>query len=463
MTVAEINTIGEAVDNAITEANAKAKACSDFVLKESVNIRDVPFVEGEPASTIRDDLSKLMTRMTEAKKLIAITQQSALTTRATRLKNATAKEDFEKGMACFKKYDADKDGKLSRKEIIAYAKGEFSFTIPLPSMDLICNVLIQPETKGVPLEEFQSVKVAVGLAREKVRDLQRREEREAKEREIQKKKEESAAKKQREVELEDLRKVVIGMIKTTQAELKLDNKGMVQAMAPANGDTRIGETELVKFVRECEKTQAALIAAKGENGVKEVKPIADGDLSGLFDYLDSEDDGFLSEEKFENMIRQFMKVVKPTILTEEIGMKSTSLRRIEADELMEVLQGPIVDESVEVGRMQVKALSDGVLGWLTPVGNQGTVYLEEGGNMFKVVKETILTNCFVIGTDKEETRKLKDNTRKVKVGEIVECCEWARTEPNSGLQRMKVRVKTDDTIGWATSVGNTGIVFLEVM
>jgi len=319
-------------------------------------------------------------------------------------------------------------------------------------------VLIGPDTKGVPLEEFQSVKVAVGLARERARDLQRREEREAKERELQKKKEEAAAKKQREVELDKLRKDVIRMIKTTQAELKLDNKGMLQAMAPASGDTRIGETELVKFVREYEKTQAA----KGENGGKEVKPISDEDLSDLFEYLDSEDDGFLSEEKFENMIRQFMKVVKPTILTKEIGLKSDSLRRIEAEELVEVLQGPIVEESVEVGRMQVKATSDGVEGWLTPVGNQGTVYLDEGGHMFKVVKETILTNCFVIGTDKEETRKLKESTRKVKVGEVVECCEWARKDEN-GLERMKVRVKSDDTIGWATSVGNTGIVFLEVM
>jgi len=107
--------------------------------------------------------------------------------------------------------------------------------------------------------------------------------------------------------------------------------------------------------------------------------------------------------------------------------------------------------------VKVKSMTDGVEGWVTPVGNRGTVFIEDGGNMFKVVKETILTGSFVIGED----TKTKD--LKLKVGEICEAREWPKKEENSGLMRMKVAMKNGGQVGYVTSVGNTGINFLEVM
>merc|ERR1719482_991855 len=137
-------------------------------------------------------------------------------------------------------------------------------------------------------------------------------------------------------------------------------------------------------------------------------------------------------------------------------MKSKPLRRLVEGEVVEALTGPTKeDDESEISRIKVKAMNDGTEGWVTPVGNQGTVFLEDGGNIFKVVKETILTGAFVIG----ENSKQKD--RKLKVGETVEVREWARKEEASGLMRMKVRVQSDGQIGWATSVGNTGITFLQ--
>merc|ERR1712139_528958 len=106
-------------------------------------------------------------------------------------------------------------------------------------------------------------------------------------------------------------------------------------------------------------------------------------------------------------------------------------------------------------------MGDDKEGWVTPAGNQGTVYLVDGGNVFKVVKETILTGAFVIGEAPEGGAKVKD--RKLKVGELVEVREWAKKEETSGLMRMKVCVKSDGQIGWATSLGNTGIKFLEML
>merc|ERR1712136_423973 len=109
----------------------------------------------------------------------------------------------------------------------------------------------------------------------------------------------------------------------------------------------------------------------------------------------------------------------------------------ELNEVVEILEGPVKEETVDVMRVSVKAMKDGVQGWVTLAGNQGSKFLEEGGNTFKVVKETILTESFGLETSasKESTRKLRDTTRKLKEGEFVEVREWPRKEPTSGLMR----------------------------
>lgn len=81
------------------------------------------------------------------------------------------------------------------------------------------------------------------------------------------------------------------------------------------------------------------------------------------------------------------------------------------------------------------------------------------------MKETVLTEGFEIEGDKS-LNKLKDTTRKLRVNEQVEVLEFApsgKKETNSGLVRMKVRAKSDGAMGWATSQGNRGTLFLKVL
>jgi hypothetical protein len=162
-----------------------------------------------------------------------------------------------------------------------------------------------------------------------------------------------------------------------------------------------------------------------------------------------------------------MKVMKETIATNGVDLKASSpVRRLEVGEQCEVIEGPVFDKEAEVPRVHVRMMKDDVEGWATPVGNQGTVFLQESALTMKVVKETILTSTFAIaGTEeaKEQSRKLKDNTRKLKVGEILEVKEWMKKEESSGLMRMKVKAKADGQMGWATAVGSAGQVFLESM
>jgi hypothetical protein len=211
-------------------------------------------------------------------------------------------------------------------------------------------------------------------------------------------------------------------------------------------DDKLSLSDFKKFFSTCAKKQA-------DDG--EAIGMAEEDVARLFSFLDSDEEGSIVKEKFSNIIRKFMKVAKASVITEEVGIKSKIIRRLDEGEVLEVILGPTKDDTADVARMKVKAMKDDQEGWVTPVGNQGTVFLEEGGNLFKVVKETILTGSFIIGGDS----KTKD--RKLKVGEICEVREWARKEETSGLMRMKVCCKSDGQTGWATTVGNTGIKFLE--
>jgi len=554
----EIIACAKAVDGAVEEANKKMTLCSEFVIRETANIRDIPPVEGAEPSTCPADLAKLLGRLQEVKKTVTATAGSIVTTKHTKLKKAAAQTEVDKHMVIFKKYA--KAEKLSRKEIQNYAKGEFNFAISQASLDQICTALVEDGSKGVPKDEFHRVRAAVGIARELVADGKLKEQREQKEKELVKAREALQAKvddakkvveateaviqkvekqvspaetaktaalvasemmtacdeidnavtevkdsfagakdkvaglnedvdahlkdylalevrrleqhtkffdsrvqkiaanaakvradaqKKTATELEELRNKVVDIIQHHQVEKALDNTAMFKAVAK---DDKITGGEFVKFVKSCENKDA-------ENGAKEVP--SDDDLSRAFEYI-AEDEGHLNEEQFVSLVRAFMKVAKATVLTEEIDVKSTTVRRLDAGELVEVIQQPKKEES-SIARAQVKALSDGVVGWVAIMGDQGTVYLEKERLVFKVVKETILTGSFDIGGDKDETRKLKDTTRKLKVGEIVDVREAAKKEETSGVMRMKVRVKSDGHIGWATSVGNTGIVFLEVV
>merc|ERR1712019_172544 len=158
---------------------------------------------------------------------------------------------------------------------------------------------------------------------------------------------------------------------------------------------------------------------------------------------------------------------KESVITSECTIKDAKpVRRIEANEVCELVEGPVKEAEVDVERVHVKMLKDDVTGWVTPVGNQGTVFLEEmkEGVTMKVVKETILTSSFSLSGDaaKEQNRKVKDTTRKLKEGELLEVRQWMMKEETSGLMRTKVKTKTGGHVGWATAIGNSGARFLEL-
>jgi Ca2+-binding EF-hand superfamily protein len=269
-------------------------------------------------------------------------------------------------------------------------------------------------------------------------------------------------------ELAACEKTVKSIIKHHQTVKKLKNEEVFEAF----GGKPISDKAFIKFFSTAErppvKKEAKKEDAKKEDGdAKDEEELVEvpssEDLKRVFAVLDENEEGSLSKEIFLNLIRVFMKVAKDTVISDGMSVKdSKTIRRLEVGEVVEVLEGPMKEDSAELMRIHAKVMKDDTDGWITIAGNQGTLFLEEGGNIFKVVKETIMTDCFELdGTPPEGAKKLKDT--KLKEGELMEVREWAKKEEKSGLMRMKAKAKSDGRVGWVTTLGNQGTVFLEVV
>merc|ERR1712232_78425 len=97
-------------------------------------------------------------------------------------------------------------------------------------------------------------------------------------------------------------------------------------------------------------------------------------------------------------VRVWMKVVSDTVMTDSISVKE--------GKIVDVKKGPMKDEGVDVERVFVTCMADEQEGWISVKGNQGSVFLAEGGNQFKVKAATILTEDFGLeGGSADATKK----------------------------------------------------------
>jgi len=552
----EVEQLAKSVEEAVEEANTKAKSCSEY-LKENQTAMRVPDMAGQPPAEARAALSKLMETVTGYLKLKEATIGKANVAKAKALKRAKAKKQLDSDLTKFKKYDADKDKALNKKEIISYAKKEFGFTLVDAAAAKILKVLTKPGGKGVAQEDFHKLKVQVGIQRENALDAARRKKREAREKELEAAKvalkekvgevetswvavdekmkkveettkplqvkksglksseilalltevepqltetqEEIAAVKKSVAELregaeQDLKLYTVSETKSLdsknnqldkrqnfltnllkkarneaknkdlqeisvfqkQAQALVQHHQKAKELSPAevyqamSDDETVAEASFTAFFDSCEKEEGAAVPSSE-------------DLTRLFKSMDESGDGTVSKEQMLAFFSHYMKVVKETTITEAATISDSSIRKLAVGEVVQVHGAPIVEG--DLTRVKCKALKDDVAGFVTVKGTAGSIFLMDGGKVFKVVKETIMTDTFELDSEeaKDASKKLEDTTRKLKLGELVEVRVWMKKEEKSGLMRMKCRAKTDGKIGWVTVLGNAGTTFLTVV
>jgi len=221
-----------------------------------------------------------------------------------------------------------------------------------------------------------------------------------------------------------------------------------------------------RVAKPSSKKQAKPPQLKPERIQNDPVVLSEDQLKMVYARLHEESEYGIPKEKFLAMIRRFMKVTKATTITNAFGIRdSKTLRRLEKNEVVEVLFGPFNEVVAGVQRVQVRTVY-GEDGWATVKGNQGTRFLDECGPAYKVVKPALLTEEFELEEGKNAddilTIKTDPSAPSCKAGDVLDVLEWPKQDVNSGLIRLKGMVQGDKArkSGWVSVANFEGVPYL---
>lgn len=168
--------------------------------------------------------------------------------------------------------------------------------------------------------------------------------------------------KKRSVLLDDVRASAMPLFRRRQAEKGLTAEEMF-AELDADVTGAISKSAFLTFFAEASQMD--------DNQPSEEL------LASLFDSLCKEPEAGIDKDAFLRLAVPRMKVVKETGFTSEMAIEHGRLiRQLKVGEVLEVLEGPVLEESYKLRRVQLKT-PKGVIGWATVAGNKGTTFLRD--------------------------------------------------------------------------------------
>lgn len=611
LTIQEVEARASSIEQMGVQAAAMAVRCSEFFRQHHPEMK-IPhrakpeqpsekLTDQQPLDT-RQTLARLLRRTSDCKRDVEVARARGTEAKLCMMARALSLAKTQKMQSLFKAYDKDMDDMLSRRELLAYSRGEFDFEVPSSTLENIWDHYAEYSVKhgdrGLAFNNFALAQAAIGVAREMLRDGQRRVYREERERlygevklqmhERIKEATESVTEADQAVskteeaikslstkskvmlvpemlslalEIDDINSAARAAVNIAQQKMEGLKEGVEGEFKAAlldfitnetkRHDSKLGRMEgrikrganlLSQFREEARRKRAdeidkvgaaALRVAKYNQQVHKLSneelfrrfdasnhgsickddfvaffetadklirevlcddasedvalPVSralergadsaeaeeaqlmesvqldPADLAEAFAGLCLEKEKTISMEHFMQLITFYMVVVKETAMTDGLSIKdSQALRVLKLDEVVRVIRGPVKEKDTGVMRTHIKAMEDGIEGWVSAVGNAGTVFLKEGGRQFKVVREAVLTHAFELDGE-HDSAMLCETNRRLKPGEEIEVQEWPSTETKSGLMRIKVRAKSDGAAGWVTSAWNQGTWFLKVL
>merc|ERR1719356_2051074 len=121
-------------------------------------------------------------------------------------------------------------------------------------------------------------------------------------------------------------------------------------------------------------------------------------------------------------------------------VEGKTIRKLEVDETLEVLEEAKEDPVRGLSRVKAKAKTDGVEGWVTIKGSKGTPYLEDSTKHYVCKKSVLLEKKFA--SDSETVRRLDE-------GEMIEITDGPKSETKEGAWRFRGRAG-DGKEAWFT-------------
>merc|ERR1719329_439987 len=122
----------------------------------------------------------------------------------------------------------------------------------------------------------------------------------------------------------------------------------------------------------------------------------------------------VGRKTFMQLTQQYFRVAQSITMTPAFALdsKEKPVRKAEAEEIVELVEGPKKEAKTGLERIKAKALRDGAQGWITPKGNQGKVFLAEVAKPYYV--------CMRECTLEKECKSSSEKIRTLKADEVLE-------------------------------------------
>jgi len=153
--------------------------------------------------------------------------------------------------------------------------------------------------------------------------------------------------------------------------------------------------------------------------------------------------------------KPFLKCVSEAPLHEGFADGSKEVRKLEVDEVLELLEGPREETTKAELLLRGNACKDGAVGWIT-------LRDAAGGTSASSSKDHFVCRSTIAMTDNFDIRECKV-VRKVDVGETLQVIrdKGEKEDENIEITRLQFKSLRDDKQGWVTLKGNQGTVFME--
>jgi hypothetical protein len=165
--------------------------------------------------------------------------------------------------------------------------------------------------------------------------------------------------------------------------------------------------------------------------------------------------GSIGKFQFMRFMERYYVVSRSSVMTQDFDIKAGKvMRKVDLDEIVELVEGPRIDEKVGLTRIKARSLKDSMVGWISVKGNQGSPFLDELEKPYYV--------C-AVGTELQADAKgnAEAPVRSILAGEVVELIEGPSRERLKANVRARGKAVADNQAGWVTVVSNRGQTLLE--
>lgn len=175
---ATLDEMSKELDATCDEASQLAIQGVAFLTESGSELRALlPLIRGLTPDQLNMSLASLFQKLNILHTVTGAARLRSSNAKRALVRRKTSRTEDRDRRKLFRKYDKDRDGFLSRREALRFAREELGFEMRDAALDGAWSNIVEEGSQGVAYADFQKLKVTIGIARELARDRCRKKKR----------------------------------------------------------------------------------------------------------------------------------------------------------------------------------------------------------------------------------------------------------------------------------------------